>query len=699
MNQFTLSTLITCICTLGLGIFVLHRDINSKLYRFFGLYSLSIAVWSLFLFINTSTNSKIISLFCARALHIGAIFIPIFCLHFYLIFLSKVHGINKKILKLAYTLGFIFLSFNFFSPLFVKDVVPKHGLNYYMVAGNIYFTYFTFFLIFTTYSLYLLFNAYSQSMGIKRAQLKYLFWSSVGGYVGGVDNFLLIWDIKIFPLFPYGNYAIAIYVFIVTYAIVKHQLMDISIVIRKGTVYTYLLFLVLAPCMFFIILAQKVFFGQISPLFSFVVFCTLFLATLTIIRIKPEIEEYVEKLLFKKKYEHKMALSELSKIVISFLDEKELFQKTSDVLTEALGIEKISFFLLDRERKAYTLRASQNLGDHRIREFPEDDLSFKWLEETSKTVVKEELERFANDPKIKSIIERLDSMESEVCIPLITRTELIGIINLGKKTSGDMYSHEDLELFAHLASQASVALENIRLYEDMKRTQSLMRRSDRLAALGSLTAGLAHEIRNPLVAVKTFLQLLPDRYEDEEFRGDFLNLTTSEVERITTLVSELLDFARPSEPQFKKADVNEVLEKVIHLVTVEAKKRDIVIDTKLKETGEVMLDEEQIKQVFLNIFLNAVDAISGDGNILVTSRSIQRNGVDYVRIEIADTGQGIPKKILDRIFDPFFTTKEKGSGLGLSICHQIVQEHNGYIEVGSKLGKGTTFFVNLPSAK
>jgi len=112
-----------------------------------------------------------------------------------------------------------------------------------------------------------------------------------------------------------------------------------------------------------------------------------------------------------------------------------------------------------------------------------------------------------------------------------------------------------------------------------------------------------------------------------------------------------------------------------------------------------MLDEEQIKQVFLNILLNAIEAIPNEGTIWVGSRSMQKNGLEYVQVEIEDTGKGIPKRILDHIFDPFFTTKEKGSGLGLSISHQIVQEHNGFIEVKSILGKGTTFFVNLPCRK
>jgi signal transduction histidine kinase len=129
---------------------------------------------------------------------------------------------------------------------------------------------------------------------------------------------------------------------------------------------------------------------------------------------------------------------------------------------------------------------------------------------------------------------------------------------------------------------------------------------------------------------------------------------------------------------------------------VEATKRDIAIETNLLETPKAKLDADQMKQVFLNILLNAIEAIETHGRISITSRDIHKNGSDYVQVEIQDTGKGIPKKIVEQIFDPFFTTKEKGSGLGLAISHQIVQDHHGIIEVESMPKKGTTFFVNIP---
>jgi signal transduction histidine kinase len=518
---------------------------------------------------------------------------------------------------------------------------------------------------------------------------------------GGFNDALTVMGIQKYPLidahiYPFGSVTIIFWSLILAYSIVKHHLMDIDIVIKKGAVYAYLSFSVFVPCMVIIVFAQKYYFHQTNYFFSFLAFCTLLLASLVILKVKPEIEEYVEKRLFRHKYEYKKALSELSEIIISFLDEKELFKKAGNIMTKDLGTEGVSFFMLDKEKRAFTLRASQKFGKSKIKELPDNDVLFQWLHTKGKAVVKEETERIVNDPQIKPVVKTMKSMESEVCIPLMARDELIGIINLGHKRSGEMYSHEDLDLLDQFAAQASVALENARLYQEMQQTQMLMRRTDRLASLGSLTANLAHEIRNPLVTLKTFLDLFPQRYKDKEFRGEFLKLTSSELDRITMLVTDLLSFARPPKPDVKKGDINQVVEDVIHLVAVEAKKRNITINTNLQKIRQALLDMDQMKQVFLNIFLNAFDAMKKRGMISVTSRDIRKNGVAYVQVEISDNGKGIPEKMLEHIFDPFFTTKKKGGGLGLSISHQIVQEHNGIIEVESRAKKGTTFLVTIP---
>ncbi len=236
---------------------------------------------------------------------------------------------------------------------------------------------------------------------------------------------------------------------------------------------------------------------------------------------------------------------------------------------------------------------------------------------------------------------------------------------------------------------------------ELKESQAVLRRADRLSSLGLLTAGLAHEIRNPLVAIRTFTQLLPERYEDSEFREGFQSLALKEVDRICGLITDLLAFARPSKPNVAQESINDIVEGIARILETQAKEKNIEITRAFADDlPKVWIDREQMKQVFMNLILNGIQAMSGPGAIHIATRQIAKSESDeagnFVQVEVKDAGIGIPPENLDHIFDPFFTSKDEGSGLGLSISHQIIQEHGGYVKVDSKVGKGTTFFINVP---
>jgi len=239
---------------------------------------------------------------------------------------------------------------------------------------------------------------------------------------------------------------------------------------------------------------------------------------------------------------------------------------------------------------------------------------------------------------------------------------------------------------------------------ELKQSQDTLRRADRLSSLGLLTAGLAHEIRNPLVAIRTFTQLLPERYDDAEFREGFQGLALKEVDRICGLINDLLSFARPSKPNVAPENVNDVVDNIARILETQAKEKSVVIARDFGDNlPKVWIDREQMKQVFMNLILNAIQAMRDGGSINISSRPVSRNGTqpsgDFVQVEIRDTGVGIPEENLQHIFDPFFTSKDEGSGLGLAVSHQIVQEHGGFVTVESQLGKGTAFFVHVPVGK
>jgi signal transduction histidine kinase len=239
---------------------------------------------------------------------------------------------------------------------------------------------------------------------------------------------------------------------------------------------------------------------------------------------------------------------------------------------------------------------------------------------------------------------------------------------------------------------------------ELKQSQDTLRRADRLSSLGLLTAGLAHEIRNPLVAIRTFTQLLPERYEDPEFRDGFQSLALKEVDRICGLINDLLSFARPSKPNVAPESVNDVVDNIARILETQAKEKGVAIERRFGENlPKAWIDREQMKQVFMNLILNAIQAMNGTGSITLMSRSVMKNGTqpagEFVQVEVKDSGVGIPQENLQHIFDPFFTSKDEGSGLGLAVSHQIVQEHGGFVTVESTVGSGTSFFVHVPVGK
>ena len=295
-------------------------------------------------------------------------------------------------------------------------------------------------------------------------------------------------------------------------------------------------------------------------------------------------------------------------------------------------------------------------------------------------------------------------MDAEVCIPLVNKSRLIGFVNLGHKPSQRIYSQDELKLLTSLANNAAIALDNAMLYEDWKRSQLLIRRADRLRSMETLAGGFAHEVRNPLTSIKTFIQLAPSRRDDPEFMNSFSMVANDDLSSIERLIEEILDYTRAMKPKLSLTSINDIVRSSLHFIDVKATALGITIDKRLAEhLAPIMADRQQIKQVLINLVLNAIDAMrEKGGHLTVATRQVTRlDDTRWIQIRVSDTGCGIAPTDLPHVFDPFFTTKHDstehvGTGLGLSIVHQIIQEHAGTVEVRSVVGKGSTFIVTLP---
>jgi len=226
-------------------------------------------------------------------------------------------------------------------------------------------------------------------------------------------------------------------------------------------------------------------------------------------------------------------------------------------------------------------------------------------------------------------------------------------------------------------------------------TEDQLRRADRLTALGELSAGMAHEIRNPLGSIKGAVEILKDDYATDDAKYEFIQILLKETDRLNNIVQEFLGFARPKQPAFQQADLNEAIESVLTLTAQEARKTGVRLEKRLDPAiGKRSLDAGLLKQAFLNIVLNAIQAMPQGG--VLTVESSARDGA--IEVKVKDTGMGISEENRRKLFSPFFTTKKNGTGLGLAITYRIIENHRGRIDVASEPGKGTIFTVTIPAA-
>jgi len=227
----------------------------------------------------------------------------------------------------------------------------------------------------------------------------------------------------------------------------------------------------------------------------------------------------------------------------------------------------------------------------------------------------------------------------------------------------------------------------------IKKLEKLVRQSEKLSSLGTMAAGMAHEIKNPLSSMKVLTQLMPKKFEDPVFRLKFQEIMPVEINRIDKIIGSMLGFVKASKPLLEKIMINDIVEEALSSIGYTIKKNKIKVSKHLEETPCLLADAQQILQVFLNLIQNAIQSMNEGGTLSIETKYLPP---DTIQIKISDTGIGIPKDNLPKIFDPFFSQKYGGTGLGLTIVHGIIDAHNGTIEVSSIENTGTTFCINLP---
>jgi len=698
---YSIPPLLAATLIFACGLWVVLKNYRSATNLTFGLLCLGVCTWLFSSFMSYSTSHYDEALFWEKVIYVGVVYIPAFFYQFCVNFLQDQP--NKKAILINYLIGTIFLLL--IPTHYFLDGLHSYYWGFYAKAGllhPIFLAYFTSASALSLRKLYMGYKAKEESAPLEAVRIKYVFMAFVIGFAGSID-FIQLYGAEFYPI---GFLFVTLWTMLVTYAVLKYQLMDISLILTPTTIRPYAPVLTLIPLYIGILLLIRAFTGSMQYVLTGILVVTFTILAGLLANLRALMEKAVEKILFRKKYDAYETLTVFSKSLITILDLGSLTREIVRTLVNVIGVKTASLYLLDKDKNTYVLSASHGLnadGAKTLSLAAVDELPLH-LASRQSILVREELEYTPSAESLQTIVMTLSAIGTEICIPLVNKDRLIGFCNLGPRSNGQMYSEDDLSLLTALGQNAAIALDNAMLYEDLKRSQTLVQRTDRLRSLETIAGGFAHEIRNPLTSIKTFVQLAPERKDDSEFIDQFSKIVSEDVDRIERLIREILDYARYMEPRFMEEDLNDVVSSCLYFVEVKAGGKSITIERHLaRGLPSIRLDRQQIKQVLLNLLLNAMDAMGDSGGTLTvrTHRLIKQGRDTWVQIEVADTGSGIPADNLEHIFDPFYTTKHEsgereGTGLGLSIAHQIVQEHRGDIEVESMVGSGTTFFVNLP---
>ncbi|GMV65413.1 MAG: GAF domain-containing protein [Candidatus Omnitrophica bacterium] len=353
--------------------------------------------------------------------------------------------------------------------------------------------------------------------------------------------------------------------------------------------------------------------------------------------------------------------------------------------------------------------AELNIQTHsirwKIRE--QDDIFTRSLDEKAWFHVTPDQHLEQVPPPVAELLE----VQDMVITPLVVTGNVLGLVVADNKFSGRPITQENIQLLSIVANQTAAALAHIRLINELERfqdhlaekvretvaekerAQEEMVRRAKLATVGEIAVTVAHEIRNPLTSVRGFAQRLLRRYGDPETVHTYAGIIIEEVDRLNSVLGDVLDFARNVDARIKPVNMNDLVRRTITLLEERFGKANILCETELSpEVPTCYYDETQLSQVLINLMKNGAQAMKEGGVILIRTAI----SGDKILLEVTDTGQGIEEKNLRRIFEPFFTTKTKGTGLGLSLAKRVVEEHGGVIRVQSEVGKGTTFRIILP---
>lgn len=710
MDARAQSALLLAIVTLALAVAMLLRSNRSRLFTLFAVLNLNLFAWAMANFLSSFPTTGLLPL-RLRVIAEGAL--PATALAFFLQFLGDPSARLRGSLRTTIIVGALSTVVAFTRLVEMKPagwtlspaqiVVGLYALGMMAVVAS------------------LLYARMRRSISrTERARLLYLFIGAAAAVALVAVDFVTR-NIS-FP--PLGNVALVAYMYFLSQTLLRHRLLDLNELLGKFVVLT-LLGLLLAT-IYGVLVSWSVGTaeGSWGGLFLFNTLVASFVILILFDPLKAKVESAVVTFLFRERRDFLRTLQMLKLRLASIIEVQELVDQVLETTYETRRVTHVSIYLLADDGLGFRRMGHRGPAPAPFLDAATARGLVNATASGQKAVLIENVERRLFElrsalpgtsdetttpqgpaaeeaARLSEIGAAMAAMRAGVCVPLVGGDGAVGFLNLHDDRVPEAFSSDEIALMLEVAEQSAITVENSRLYERLKER-------DRLAALGEMAAGLAHEIRNPLSSIKGAAQFLdPEQLPTAD--AEFLTVIVEEVERLNTVVTQFLEYARPMRSSFVAADLNDVLTRTVKLLRGHELPDAIEVKLDLEpDLPVVHCDADQLKQVFINLALNAVQAMPKGGVLSITTRTPRANTwrltddaprrvADQVELRFADTGEGIPDHMRDRIFIPFYTTKRKGTGLGLAICHRILKNHGGGIEVESRAGQGTTFVLRLPT--
>jgi len=714
MSYYAFSALFNFLLSVFLGWFVFQKNQKSQIHQNLFLLCLSAGWWAFFYFLWQMTQTETLALWWTRFLMFGAIWVAYFYVKVVALFLERERELRNA-LRLAFWLGVVF-SVLVATPYMVAYVEPLAGFLFWPKPGPAYHAFLFWFSTFMVYGCYLSYHGLRHATPLMRRRLQIMFAGMALSIVAGSTNYFLWYDI---PIKPYGNILASVYVACVSYAIVRHHVLDIRVVLRNSYVYLSSLASMLVVAVVVDRLTEQWFSGVpevIREIVSFSIAIALFPT------IRDWSSQIATKYFFSSLYDMNKVMSALGQSLRSILNTKKLFEVLDSTFESVFHPKGLCVLAYDNKTKIFVVLFNRALNLKGVREYQifkrvEQDI-LRWNTVFSVEVMRED-EEYVD--LYQRELDVLNAMGVDIVVPLVMKDRLIGLMLLGGKENGDAYSAQDVEVLDIIRTQAAIAFENALLYQESlafgkklkveveNATRELRAANDKLTQLDQAKTEFlsitSHQLRTPLTGIKGYLSMMleGDFGTFSEQQEETVRRVSEEVDRLARMVQVFLNVSRIESGRLIIAKLDFNFADLINTVVRELKPIAEKKKLELLYTGPAHLpytgDSDKLKDVVMNLIDNAIK-YTPSGRVLVEA-SQSKNG--DIRIDVKDTGVGIDPDEIGKLFEKFSRAKgiaevsAEGSGLGLFIVKKIVEAHGGTVSASSEgCAKGSTFTCVLP---